>query len=99
MQILGKIFNALLFVSAMGGIFCVLSLFAARVLRCALPLWVPLCGMALFCVQSSRRKYPCYRRKGKIGSAGIALPAGYGQAGAGCFCSAILCAPLWQSGR
>lgn len=50
MQILGKIFNALLFVSAMGGIFCVLSLFAARVLRCALPLWVPLCGMALFCV-------------------------------------------------
>ena len=50
MQILGKIFNVLLFVSAMGGIFCVLSLFAARVLRCALPLWVPLCGMALFCV-------------------------------------------------
>lgn len=43
MQILGKIFNALLFVSAMGGIFCVLSLlqrccFAVRIAAVGAPL-------------------------------------------------------------
>ena len=50
MPTLGNIFNALLFVSAMGSIFCVLSLFVAHMLRCALPLWCSVCGMALFCV-------------------------------------------------
>lgn len=50
MQILGNIFNAIIFVSAIGGIFCVLSLFINHILRCTLPLWFPLCGMILFCV-------------------------------------------------
>ena len=48
MQILGNIFNAIIFVSAIGGIFCVLSLFINHILRCTLPLWFPLCGMILF---------------------------------------------------
>ena len=50
MQILGNIFNAIIFVSAIGGMFCVLSLFINHILRCTLPLWFPLCGMILFCV-------------------------------------------------
>ena len=33
MQILGNIFNAIIFVSAIGGIFCVLSLFINHILR------------------------------------------------------------------
>ena len=49
MQILGNIFNAVIFVSAIGGIFCVLSLFMNHVLRFTMPLWSPLCGMMLFC--------------------------------------------------
>ena len=50
MQILGNIFNAIIFVSAIGGMFCVLSLFINHILRCTPPLWFPLCGMILFCV-------------------------------------------------
>lgn len=49
MQILGNIFNAMIFISAIGSIFTVLSLFIHHVLRCPLPLWFPLCGMILFC--------------------------------------------------
>lgn len=50
MQILGNIFNAVIFVSVMGSIFCVLSLFVNHILRCTLPLWFSCCGMLLFCV-------------------------------------------------
>lgn len=49
MQILGNIFNAMIFISAIGSIFTVLSLFVNHVLRCTLPLWFSLCGMTLFC--------------------------------------------------
>ncbi len=49
MQILGNIFNAVIFVSVIGSVFCVLSLFADHILRWPLPLWFPLCGMILFC--------------------------------------------------
>ena len=49
MQILDNIFNAIIFVSAIGGIFCVLSLFINHILGCTLPLWFPFCGMILFC--------------------------------------------------
>ena len=38
MQILGNIFNAVIFVSAIGSIFTVISLFVNHVLRCNLPL-------------------------------------------------------------
>ncbi len=50
MQILGNIFYIVLFVSVIGTIFCVLSLFINHALRCTLPLWFSLCGMTLFCV-------------------------------------------------
>ncbi len=50
MQILGNIFNAVIFVSAIGGIFTVISLFVNHVLRCNLPLWFSLCGMIFFVV-------------------------------------------------
>lgn len=50
MQILGNLFNAVLFVSVIGSIFTVISLFVNHVLRCALPLWFALCGMIFFCV-------------------------------------------------
>ncbi len=50
MQILGNLFNAVLFVSVIGSIFTVISLFVNHVLRCALPLWSALCGMIFFCV-------------------------------------------------
>ncbi len=49
MQILGKLFNAFIFVSAIGSIFTVTALFVNHILRRALPLWFPLCGMLLFC--------------------------------------------------
>lgn len=50
MQILGSIFNAVIFVSVIGSIFTVISLFLSHVLRCTLPLWFSFCGMILFCV-------------------------------------------------
>lgn len=50
MQILGNIFNAVIFVSAIGSIFTVISLFVNHVLRCNLPLWFSLCGMIFFVV-------------------------------------------------
>ena len=50
MQILGNIFNAVIFVSAIGSIFTVISLFVNHVLRCNLPLWFSLCGMIFFAV-------------------------------------------------
>lgn len=49
MQILGNIFNAVIFVSAIGSIFTVMSLFVNHILRCTLPLWFSFCGMILFC--------------------------------------------------
>lgn len=50
MQTLGNIFYALLFVSVIGSLFTIVSLFVNHVLHCALPLWFSLCGMFLFCV-------------------------------------------------
>ena len=50
MQIIGNIFNAVIFVSAIGSIFTVISLFVNHVLRCNLPLWFSFCGMIFFCV-------------------------------------------------
>ncbi len=50
MQMLGNIFTAVVFVSVVGSVFCVLSLFAAYILRCIPPLWFSLCGMLLFCL-------------------------------------------------
>lgn len=49
MQILGNIFNAIIFVSAVGSIFTVISLFINHIFRCTLPLWFSFCGMILFC--------------------------------------------------
>ncbi len=49
MQILGNIFNAIIFMSFIGSLFTVISLFADHILRCTLPLWFPVCGMILFC--------------------------------------------------
>ncbi len=48
MQIIGDGFNILLFVSAVGGAFTILSLLANRVLRFALPFWFGICGMAAY---------------------------------------------------
>lgn len=50
MQILGNIFNAVIFVSVIGSIFTVISLFVNLVLRCNLSLWFSFCGMMFFCV-------------------------------------------------
>lgn len=50
MQILGNIFNAVIFVSVIGSIFTVISLFVNHILRCNLPLWFSFCGMIFFCV-------------------------------------------------
>lgn len=50
MQILGNIFNAVIFVSAIGSIFTVISLFVNHVLRCNLPFWFSLFGMIFFVV-------------------------------------------------
>lgn len=50
MQILGNIFNAVIFVSFAGSIFTVLSLFVNHILRCTLPLWFSFCGMLFFCI-------------------------------------------------
>lgn len=50
MQILGNIFNAVIFVSVMGSIFTVISLFVNHVLRLTLPLGFSFCGMLFFCV-------------------------------------------------
>lgn len=50
MQILGNIFNAVIFVSVIGSIFTVISLFVNHVFCCNLPLWFSFCGMIFFCV-------------------------------------------------
>lgn len=48
MQILSNIFYAVIFVSVIGSVFCVFSLFVNHILRCTLPLWFSICGMMLF---------------------------------------------------
>ena len=48
MEILSNIFYGMIFVSAMGSVFCLLSLLASHILGCTLPLWFSLCGMAFF---------------------------------------------------
>ena len=50
MRMLGNIFTAVVFVSVVGSVFCILSLFAVSILRCIPPLWFSLCGMLLFCL-------------------------------------------------
>lgn len=50
MQILGNVFNAVIFVSVVGSIFTAMSLFFNHVLRLSLPLWFSFCGMIFFCV-------------------------------------------------
>ncbi len=50
MQILGNIFIAVIFVSVIGSIFTVISLFLNHVLRLTLPLWFSSCGIIFFCV-------------------------------------------------
>ena len=57
MQILGNIFNAVIFLSVIGSIFTVISLFVNHVLRCSLPLWFSFCGMLFFAFRSCRRTY------------------------------------------
>ena len=48
MEILSSIFYGMIFVSAMGSVFCLLSLLAGHILGWTLPLWFSLCGMAFF---------------------------------------------------
>lgn len=50
MQIIGDVFNIILFVSVIGGAFTILSLLANRVLRFTLPLWFSICGMAAYII-------------------------------------------------
>lgn len=49
MQILGNIFNAIIFVSVVGSIYTVILLFINHIFRFNLPLWFSFCGMILFC--------------------------------------------------
>lgn len=50
MQIIGDVFNIILFVSVIGGAFTILSLLANRVLRFTMPLWFSICGMAAYII-------------------------------------------------
>ncbi len=50
MQIIGDVFNIILFVSVIGGAFTILSLLANRVLRFTLPLWFGSCGMVAYII-------------------------------------------------
>ncbi len=50
MQIIGDVFNIILFVSVIGGVFTILSLLANRVLHFTLPLWFSICGMAAYII-------------------------------------------------
>lgn len=50
MQIIGNLFNIILFVTAVGGAFTLLSLLANRVFRFALPLWFGICGIFAYII-------------------------------------------------
>ena len=50
MQIIGSLFNIILFVTILGGTFTLLSLFVSKVLRFALPLWFSILGMAAYII-------------------------------------------------
>lgn len=50
MQLIGDLFNIILFVTAVGGAFTLLSLFANRIFRFALPLWFGVCGIFAYTV-------------------------------------------------
>ena len=50
MQILGNLFNAVLFASVVGGAFAAATLACSRALRLALPLWAAAAAALLFCV-------------------------------------------------
>lgn len=48
MRIIGDLFNILLFVTMVGGLFTLLSCFLGRVLRLPVPLWFGICCMAAY---------------------------------------------------
>lgn len=48
MQILGNVFNIILFVTVVGSIFTILSLLANRVFRFALPFWYSVCSIVAY---------------------------------------------------
>ena len=50
MQILGNLFNAVLFASVVGGAFAAATLVCSRAFRLALPLWAAAAAALLFCV-------------------------------------------------
>lgn len=50
MQIIGNLFNIILFVTVVGGAFTLLSLLANRVFRFALPLWFGICGIFAYII-------------------------------------------------
>lgn len=50
MQIIGDLFNIIIFVTMVGGVFTVVSLLICRVLHFNLPLWFGICGMAVYVV-------------------------------------------------
>lgn len=50
MQLIGDLFNIILFVTAVGGAFTLLSLLANRIFRFALPLWFGVCGIFAYIV-------------------------------------------------
>lgn len=50
MQIIGNIFTAVIFLSIIGSLFTVVTLFISHVFRCVLPLWFAAAAMALYLV-------------------------------------------------
>lgn len=50
MQIIGDVFNIILFVTVIGGAFTILSLLINRIFRFALPLWFSICQMVAYIV-------------------------------------------------
>lgn len=50
MQVICDIFYVILFVTAVGGAFTIVSLVANRIMRFTLPLWFSVCGMAAYAV-------------------------------------------------
>ena len=50
MQIIGNLFNIILFVTVVGGAFTLLSLLANRVFHFSLPLWFSICGILAYIV-------------------------------------------------
>ena len=98
MQIIAEIFYLQVYISVIGALFTVATLFASRVLRLTVPLWFALCGLAVYVLPFLAPDVQPVSPEGQLWADGFYLAAGVW--GAGCLIFLLLgCVRLALAGR